>query len=265
MTHRNTRRARILAIPFAVAIVSGAVARVEAQEPAITEHRGWTGSGEFGYASASGNSRSRNVNARLGVAYENDQWLNQLSAGLLKSKGEVKVDRDGNGIDEEHYETTADRYNLSASSAYKLTPRSYLVGTLRYDHDEFNTYLWQGTAGLGYGYKWYDNERMRLITEIGPAFRRVHNIDSGVEDDAVARGYVDFAYQLTPTTTLLDTFLVESGRLNTYVQNDIGLQVAMTDKLALKAGYQIRHNSDVEATHHKTDTLTTLNIVYKVE
>ncbi|HEY5804067.1 MAG TPA: DUF481 domain-containing protein [Lysobacter sp.] len=276
MTHRKQRCTVVRGLPVAVVVaLAAAVLPAAAQQPVaspkgsttavIDEHRGWTGSGEFGYASASGNSRSQNINAKVGVGFEDDKWLHQASAGLLKSKGEVDVDRNADGIDEERYETTADRYNVQASSAYKLTQRSYLVGTVRYDHDEFNTYLWQGTAGLGYGYRWFDNERMRLLTEIGPAFRRVHNVDRGVEDDTVARGFVDFSYVLTPTTSVLNTFLVESGRLNTYVQNDIGLQVAMTDALALKAGYQVRHNSDVGPGFDRTDTLTTLNIVYRVD
>jgi len=273
MMHRKQRPAVVRGIPFAVAIALGAVAfsagaqqPAKVADPAVTDaHRGWTGTGEFGFASASGNSRSQNINARGGIGYEDDQWVHQASAGLLKSKGEVGVDLDANGVEEERYETTADRYNVQASSAYKLTQRSYLVGTVRYDHDEFNTYLWQGTAGLSYGYRWFDNERMRLVTEIGPAFRRAHNVGRGVQDDAIARGYADFSYQLTPTTELLNTFLVESGRLNTYVQNDIGLQVAMTDALALKAAYQVRHNSDVGPGYERTDSLTTLNIVYKVD
>jgi putative salt-induced outer membrane protein len=36
----------------------------------------------------------------------------------------------------------------------------------------------------------------------------------------------------------------------------------MNDRLALKAGWQARHNSDVADGKRKTDTLTTVNLVY---
>ena len=37
----------------------------------------------------------------------------------------------------------------------------------------------------------------------------------------------------------------------------------MNEKLALKLGYQIRHNSDVSPGKKKTDQLVTTNLVYK--
>ena len=46
------------------------------------------------------------------------------------------------------------------------------------------------------------------------------------------------------------------------MQNDAGLQVAMSKKLALKIGYQVRHNSDVGPGVESTDQLVTTNLVY---
>jgi len=40
------------------------------------------------------------------------------------------------------------------------------------------------------------------------------------------------------------------------------LQVAMSKKLALKVGYQVRHNSDVAPGLESTDQLITTNLVY---
>ena len=46
------------------------------------------------------------------------------------------------------------------------------------------------------------------------------------------------------------------------MRNDIGVLVKMTDALALKAGVETRHNNDVLPGVKKTDTLTTVNVVY---
>ncbi len=67
------------------------------------------------------------------------------------------------------------------------------------------------------------------------------------------------------TTKLLDKFLVESGADNTFVQNDIGIQVQMTDVIALAAAYSVRYNTDPPFGFGKTDTLTTLNLVYEIK
>ena len=80
----------------------------------------------------------------------------------------------------------------------------------------------------------------------------------------VGRGQLEFKHQLTGNTELYDTLLVESGSDNTFMQNDIGIAVAMNDRFALKAGLQARRNSNVEPGTKKTDTLTTINLVYKM-
>jgi len=83
-----------------------------------------------------------------------------------------------------------------------------------------------------------------------------------VQHEVVARGLINYKFRLTDNTSFEDTFLTEAGSKNTYLQNDAGLAVNMTKKLALKVGFQVRRNSDVLPGIRKTDTLTTTNLVY---
>jgi len=231
--------------------------------PATPE--GWTGTGELGLALARGNARSESVNAKLAFAREDEHWKHSFHAAALRSKGEVTGDFDGDGVEEERYELSANRYEVGASSAYKFDPRNYIVGSGRYENDDFSAYDYQAVASLGYGHRFLDGERTKLSTEIGPGFRRARDAETGeVESGAVARGLLDFKHQLTDNTTIYDTFLVEAGSDNTFLQNDIGIAVAMNEKFALKAALQARHNSTVEPGVRKTDTLTTINLVYKI-
>lgn len=80
----------------------------------------------------------------------------------------------------------------------------------------------------------------------------------------VGRGLVGLKHQLTTNTEIHDTFLVESGSDNTFMQDDIGIAVAMNEHFALKAGLPARRNSDVEPGMKRTDTLTTINLVYRI-
>jgi putative salt-induced outer membrane protein len=239
-----------------------------------TKNGGWSGSGEFGYASSRGNARSENANAKLGLNQENEYWKNSFFFEGLRSKGETAVTEDDGKI-VNHLTTTANRYDGGASVGYKLDPRSYIVGALRYDHDDFGANLWQGTASIGYGYVALKNERTELSFEIGPGYKRYRPADTTVlldgeyvtihqdtKSEAVARGLVNFKYRLTPNTSVEDTLLVEAGAQNKYYQNDVGLSVSMTKKMALKLGYQVRYNSDVLPGIKHSDTLTTTNLVY---
>ncbi|WP_242112744.1 DUF481 domain-containing protein [Luteimonas aquatica] len=238
-----------------------------AQEAAPAADTGWTATGELGLALARGNARSENLNAKLSLGKEDAQWKHAFYGTALRAKGEVTGDFDGDGIEEEKYELSANRYELGASSAYKFDPRNYIVGALRYENDDFSTYEYQATASIGYGRKFVDNDRTQFVGEIGPGFRRARNAETGqIEDGAIARGLLDLKHKLTDNTELYNTFLVESGSDNTFMQNDLGVSVAMNDRFALKAGLQARRNSQVDelAGEKKTDTLTTVNLVYKI-
>ncbi|MCW8807302.1 MAG: DUF481 domain-containing protein [Rhodanobacter sp.] len=237
---------------------------------------GWSGSGEFGFASATGNSRSQNLNAKLGLNQENDLWKNSFYLNALRSKSQQKVvDAVGNTVTE--FNTTANRYDGGASAGLKLDPRSYIVGATRYEHDDFGANRWQGVVSLGYGYIALKDERNELSFEIGPGYKRYQPADLNVQingvavpqhraavSEAVARGLVNYKYKITDNTSFEDTFLMEAGSRNSYLQNDAGVAVSVTRKLALKVGFQLRHNSDVRPGVRKSDTLTTTNLVYSL-
>ncbi|MBB3226689.1 putative salt-induced outer membrane protein [Luteibacter sp. Sphag1AF] len=242
---------------------------------------GWSGSGEFGFASARGNSRSENANAKLGLSQENELWKNNFYLNGLRSKGNVDVE-DGNGNTVDKFTTTANRYDTGASVGYKFDPRSYVVTAARYEHDDFGANLWQGIVSIGYGYIALKNERAELSFEIGPGFKRYQAANStrevadpanpgatisesykpDAQSEVVGRGLINAKYRLTDNTALEDTLLVEAGSKNQYYQNDIGLSVSMTRKMALKVGYQIRYNSNTQPGTVSTDKLMTTNLVY---
>src|SRR5690606_6794423 len=89
-----------------------------AQQPAQPE--GWTGTGALGLAMARGNSRSESLNTRLRFSREEERWKNGFALSALRSRAEVESDVDGDGVEERHYETSANRYDVSGSSAYRF-------------------------------------------------------------------------------------------------------------------------------------------------
>jgi putative salt-induced outer membrane protein len=236
----------------------------------------WTGSGELGFASTTGNTRSQNLDAKLGLNQENAQWKNSFFLDALRSKSQVKV-VNPDGSTYKKYNTTANRYDGGASVGYKLDPRSYIVGAGRYEHDDFGANRWQAIVSIGYGYIALKTQRTELSFEIGPGFKEYQPADTtvvvngvsqdvhqGKQKEAVLRGLVNYKYRLTDNTMFENTFLTESGSKDKYFQNDAGIAVSMTKKLSLKVGYEVRHHSTVLPGVKKTDTLATTNIVYNI-
>ncbi len=251
----------------------------------------WHGSGEAGLALASGNAKSQNLNAKLTLKKEDDLWKYDFFLEAQRNKGDVKSytivppSIPGGAYTlgtTSSYQLTANRYNAGASAGYKLDERSYVVGALRYEHDAFSPYTYQYTASIGYGYQVLKNAENELSFEVGPGYKVIQPIaptivnttvnppliTKGAQPDSesgvVLRGLDNYKHNFNDSTSLVNTFLVEGNGDNTFLQNDLGLQVKMSDHLALKAGYQVRHNTQLPfgSAAKKTDQLLTTNLVY---
>jgi putative salt-induced outer membrane protein len=227
--------------------------------PALAD---WTGKGEAGLVIASGNSDTETVNAKLRLAKEIEAWKHAFGgAALYASDDGVK---------------TANRWELFGETDYNFSPKTFLFGAGRYEEDEFSGFEYQATLSGGVGRKFIDREKTKLVGTAGVGYKRLETRDSfddagllieegGVDEEMIFRGTMDFDHRLTETTSVIDRFITESGADNTYLQNDLAVQVKINAVLALALGYSVRHNTDPPSGFKKTDTLTTVNLVYEIK
>jgi putative salt-induced outer membrane protein len=233
----------------------------------------WAGAGELGLAYARGNADSETFNAKVDLKKDDERWLYEVNASVLRASGEVDV-IEIDGTPGREKVTNANRWQVGGKVGYKYTDRMYFFGSGRYDNDDFAPYEWQLIASAGVGYKFIDSEATKFTGEFGPGWRRTQPIDVLVtnppparlvgvdsEGDAILRGTLSYTHQLTASTSVVDEFLLESGSDNTFLQNDLGLKVQINESLALKTGLQVRHNTEAPGGVDKTDTLLTTNIV----
>ncbi|HEX6833616.1 MAG TPA: DUF481 domain-containing protein [Rudaea sp.] len=246
--------------------------------------QGWTGSGELGLAIASGNSKSENLNTKLDVKYNDARWKDDFYVLGVRNKSNVTTTvldtstTPPTALAQTDYQTTANRYEAGASGGYKLEDRSYLVGAVRYEHDDFAPYEYQSIVSLGYGFQALKNPRDELSFEVGAGYKVVQPVAQVVtaandpstaikirpdtDTSAAARGKVDYKHNFNANTSFVNSLLVESSSANTFVQNDASVAVKVTDKLALKVSHEIRYNSDVAPGFKRRDQLLTTNLVY---
>jgi putative salt-induced outer membrane protein len=222
----------------------------------------WTGKGEAGLAIASGNSESQSGNAKLAVAHKMDSWEN--SAGLA-----------GNYVSDD-VGTTAQRFEVFGQSRHQYSTRTYWHGGLRYEDDRFSGFNYQATFSTGLGRQFIENDRTKFSGQIGVGYKYFETRDSidpdtllptpGDRDSSVALvGGSEFTHEFNDSTTFFDKFGFESTTDNLFLQNEIGIAVKMTGRLALAVAFAIRHNTDPPPAFRKTDTLTTVNLVYEVK
>jgi len=226
-------------------------------------HADWSGKGEAGLVIATGNTETKTANAKLLFANEVDKWKHQFGGAALYATS----DPDG---------TTANRWELFEESDYNFSPRTFWFGAARYEDDEFSGFEYQAVLSTGIGRKFIDTDITKFVGTAGVGYKGFETSDAlddagvliepGASDsEVVLRGTLDYDHKLTATSSVLDKLVVEAGADNTFVQNDIELQVKMTNVLALAVGYSVRHNTDPPAGFEKTDTLTTINLVYEIK
>ena len=212
----------------------------------------WSGKGELGASIATGNSDNQSANAAFEIKNTVDQWINVV--GFSGNYGNY-----GNT-------TTAQRWEIRGQSSYDFTPKAFWFGAGRYDNDRFSAYDYQGSLATGLGYRFVNTDRTKFFLQGGPGYRVSKERDTGeTMDGVIFRGDMLFEQQLTSNTKVIERFLIESGSDNTYLQNDLGLEVMMSGSLGLRVGYQVRYNSDVPPGIDRTDTLTTLGLLYETK
>lgn len=229
----------------------------------VPAHADWKGKGEAGLVIASGNTETKTANAKARMSRQDGEWKNTFGLAGLYASDDVGA--------------TAQRWELESQSDYNFGPKTFWFGGARYEQDEFSGFEHQATLSTGFGRKFAETERTQFTGTLGVGYKIIETRDAFDDDtgalvtpgerreDGVLRGTLDYDHRLTETTSLLDKFVVESGEDNTFLQNELSLQVKMLEALALAVGYAVRHNTDPPFGFKKTDTLTTINLVYEIK
>ena len=220
------------------------------EEAKKADDTGWSGVGELGFVTTSGNTDSTALNFRLEFIKTTENWNYRFTGnGLMTSE-------DGDKDNE--------RYQLEGQANRKLGEKGYLFGVYRYDADKFGTYDPSQTFTVGYGRELMKSEKHVLKGEIGVGYRKLEERVSGeTASDAILRLLLDDSWQVFKTTAWTNRLLIETGSNNTFTQWNTGLAISMTDAFAVKFGFELRNNSEIPpGDSDKTDTVTSVNLVY---
>jgi putative salt-induced outer membrane protein len=214
----------------------------------------WTGKGEAGVAIANGNSDTKTANAKVAAGYKAGNMEYTLGfAGLY-------VRNDGDTTAKRWEALLQDRYNFGGG-------RTFWFGGARYEEDHFSGFDHQGVLDTGIGHKFIDTDATKLSGQLGVGYKFWETLDVPRDKDGSIAGTaaLDFSQRLTDTTTLTNKFGAEVTSDSNFLQDELALAVKVSDRLALSLGYAVRHNTDPPAGFKKTDTLSTVNLVYEVK
>ena len=223
---------------------------VIAQDEEEAKVKGWEGNGEFGYVSTTGNTDTVALNFKLNFVLNRRDWRHRFTGTALNTSEDGIKDNE--------------RFTAEIQSDRALNEKSWLFGAFRWDADQFGSYDPQLSLSTGYGRQLMKSEKHELKGEIGAGYRMLEETVSGdSSNEAILRLVLDDNWQVFKTTVWTNRLLVESGSSNTFSQFNTGLGVSMTDRFAIKLGFEVRHNTKIPpADSEHTDTITSANLVY---
>ncbi len=226
----------------------------------------WASRSELGYALSRGNSDSENGNLKFDIAHLLGKWIYAFGADGLYGNS--------NGIG------TAQRWDVHFQTDMKLSEKTFWFGALRYENDAYSGFQYQASFSTGVGRIFMQTETNKLSAQIGAGVRQLRPEDLIRDDrgaviqripgdstrDAVANGALTYEHTFNPSTKLLESLSIESGKSNTLAKNNLGLQVKMSTSLALAVAWNyIRNTNPPAGIVSKTDQLTTVNLVYEIK
>lgn len=209
----------------------------------------WKGEGELGFTSTSGNTNSENLNAKLGVEKKHKKWTHRAAIEALQaSSSNVK---------------SADRTTFTARSEYKFGVKAYTFGAIRYEDDKFSGYDYQSSITIGIGEQFIKNESHKLDASAGLGYREKKEVVAGkVLSEGIFTAGLNYSYIISKHATFKEKILVETGATNTYSESETSLKMKINGNLASKIAYTVKNNSNVPVGAKKTDTITTIALVY---
>lgn len=217
----------------------------------------WKGKVELGALLTSGNSETQSLNAGFALNHKRGKWQNAFAAAAFSASQED----DASGEDQQ----TAERYTASLKSTYDFTEFNYVFGTVTWDKDLFGGIRERTTETVGYGRRLIATEAHKLDLEIGAGARQQQTQKPELQrdNDAIARGGLNYLWKISPTSEFSQTLLVESGDTNTYSESVSALKLSIVGPTFVSIKYTIKNNSDVAAGTEKTDTFLALNVSYE--
>ncbi|MDH3665144.1 MAG: DUF481 domain-containing protein, partial [Alphaproteobacteria bacterium] len=157
----------------------------------------WAGKATLGYLATSGNTENSNLGSGFEISYSTGDWKHLFGAIAIHATQDEA--------------TTAEAYEAMWKSERNFTENNYLFGQLDWRKDRFSGYDEQFAQTVGYGRRLIDTEKHKLNVEIGGGARQSELADGTDESETIARGGLNYTWQMSETAAFQQDFTVEAG------------------------------------------------------
>lgn len=213
-----------------------------------TAPKPFEGSVSLGYVGTTGNTDTTTFNSEILATLRRANWTHNGKFQALGSQ--------------ENSTTKAERYFLEDKSDYNLDMDQYLFVKGSYLDDRFSGYHYQATAAAGYGRYLLNQGGLSLQAFGGAGYRKSEDVFNVVGNDAIVTVGEKLGWKISDSAKLVQNFTADSGGGLTTSVFELGLESQIIGRIATKIAFQARNLSQVPAGKKKTDTQTSVSLVY---
>lgn len=213
------------------------------------EPKFWSTDVELGAVFTSGNTEQESFKFRLDSKREKDVWINSFHVDTFMAS------EDG--------DDTADKLYTFYRLDYRLDDNRGLFGRLAYEDDEFSGFDYQSDLTFGYNQTLLERERLKVTGDAGLGVRYSKITDGDSETEALLRLAGLLEWQISENALFTQALGFEIGEELTTTRSETALETIVVGDLAMKLAVAVKHNSDVPDGVDKTDTESTVTLVYK--
>lgn len=209
---------------------------------------GWDGSFALRATASTGNTDSTDLGLGASVGYYDGR--NGYDLTLTYSYGEDA------GV------KTEDSLLYGLEYTRDINDRFYAYGQVQGSHDPFASYVEDTFAGVGVGYRVIDRADAEWNIAFGPGYRWAEQSDgTKIEEEALSLSS-NYASRLSSNMMLtMDTDIIGSES-DVVLYNDLGVNVAMTNALALRTSIATEYHTDPLPGDKDTDNTFGVSLVY---
>jgi putative salt-induced outer membrane protein len=207
----------------------------------------WDAEVELGAVFTSGNTDEKNFKFRGEVVRDKDRFKHTAHLDALNSS--------------KNDEKTAQKTYVFYKLDYKLDKGS-VFGRVSYEDDKFNGFDYQADFTGGYSRLLMEKSTMSLAGDLGLGYRR-SELENGLsEDEIIVRFAATYVWQVSENATFRQMLSTEIGNESTISRSETSLSANVAGNLAMKIALNIRNNSAVPVGREKTDTESSVTLVY---
>lgn len=231
------------------AVLAGLLVGAVMTASAASEDSIWDSEIEVGAVYTTGNTEETNFKFRGEAVRDGEVYITQYNLDFHNSSQDDQ--------------RTAERVYGAFRLDRKLSPISTVFGRLAYEDDRFSGYDYQVDVTGGYSRDFIKNEIHHLKGSIGLGYRQSELETGDSEDEIILSLAADYEWQVSENATFKQGFRSQIGDFQTVSRSETSLSADVLDDLALKLGLYVRHTSEVPAGRDKTDTETSMTVLYK--